>query len=61
MEWQELIIDSYGRILEILESALEGLTQDDLNVRPHSDSNSIGWLVWHLTRVQDDQIGRAHV
>ncbi len=56
MEWQELVIDSYGRILEILESALEGLTQDDLNVQPHSDSNSIGWLVWHLTRVQDDHI-----
>ncbi|MDP7077697.1 MAG: DinB family protein [Desulfobacterales bacterium] len=56
MEWQELIIDSYGRILEILESALEGLTQDDLNVRPHSDSNSIGWLVWHLTRVQDNHV-----
>lgn len=57
MEWQELMIDSYGRILEILESALEGLTQDDLNVQPHSDSNSIGWLVWHLTRVQDDHVG----
>jgi len=56
MEWQELVIDSYGRILEILESALEGLTQDDLNVQPHSDSNSIGWLAWHLTRVQDDHI-----
>jgi uncharacterized damage-inducible protein DinB len=56
MEWQELVIDSYGRILEILESALEGLTQDDFNVQPHSDSNSIGWLAWHLTRVQDDHI-----
>jgi len=56
MEWQELIIDSYERILEILESALEGLTQTDLNGQPHSDSNSIGWLVWHLTRVQDDHI-----
>ena len=31
MEWQELIIDGYGRILEVLDKALSGLTQDDLN------------------------------
>lgn len=31
MEWQELLIDGYGRVLQILEKALDGLTQDDLN------------------------------
>lgn len=56
MQWQELLIDGYGRMLEVLEKALDGLTQDDLNYQPHRDSNSIGWLVWHLTRVQDDHI-----
>lgn len=56
MEWQELIIDGYGRVLQVLEKALHGLTQDDLNEQPHPDCNSMGWLSWHLTRVQDDHI-----
>ncbi len=56
MEWQGLITDSYGRVLEILEKALDGLTLDDLKEQPHPDCNSMGWLTWHLTRVQDDHI-----
>lgn len=56
MEWSDLLIDGYGRITEILERALKGLTEDDLNWQPHSDGNSIGWLTWHLTRVQDNHI-----
>ncbi len=56
MEWQELIIDGYERVLQVLEKALDGLTQDDLNQQPHPDCNSMGWLTWHLTRVQDDHI-----
>jgi len=56
MEWQQLIMDGYGRVLEVLEEALDGLTQDDLEQRPHPDCNSMGWIAWHLTRVQDDHI-----
>jgi len=56
VEWQELLKDSYNRILLVLEKALDGLTQDDLNQQPHLDSNSMGWLTWHLTRVQDNRI-----
>lgn len=56
MEWQELLIDGYGRVLEALEETLKGMTPDDLNQQPHPDCNSMGWLAWHLTRVQDDHI-----
>jgi hypothetical protein len=56
MEWYDLLADGYGRVLETLESALKGLTEDDLNWQPRPDCNSIGWLTWHLTRVQDDHI-----
>lgn len=56
MEWQGLIIDGYGRVLQVLEEALDRLTQDDLNQQPRPDCNSMGWLTWHLTRVQDDHI-----
>ena len=58
MEWQDLILDGYGRISEVLEKALEGLTPDDLNEQPHPDCNSMGWLAWHLTRGTDAQIAR---
>ena len=56
MEWQGLIIDGYGRVVQVLEKALHGLTPDDLDEQPHPDCNSMGWLGWHLTRVQDDHI-----
>jgi hypothetical protein len=56
MKWQELMNEGYGRILEVLEQTLDGLTQKDLDVQPNPDCNSIGWLAWHLTRVQDDHI-----
>ncbi len=35
---------------------MEGLSTEDLNWQPKPDSNSIGWLAWHLTRWQDVQI-----
>jgi hypothetical protein len=56
MNWNELIIDIFERISQMLERVLDGLTEDELNKQPRSDSNSIGWLVWHVTRVQDNVI-----
>ena len=56
MNWQQLMTDGYGRIMEVLQRALDGLTQEELDRRPDPDCNSIGWLAWHLTRVQDDHI-----
>lgn len=58
MTWQELLLDGYGRIYEELERALSGLTPGDLDHQPKYDSNSMGWLAWHLIRVQDGQIAR---
>ncbi len=56
MEWRELVLDGYGRVREILEVSLKGLTVDDLNQQPRPDCNSMGWLAWHLTRVHDDHV-----
>jgi hypothetical protein len=56
MECHDLLSDGYGRIEEVLEHVLEGLTQDDLDWQPRHDCNSIGWLVWHLTRQHDIQV-----
>ena len=51
--WQQLLIDIFERISQELETALDGLTVDELNRQPCPDCNSIGWLAWHLTRAQD--------
>jgi hypothetical protein len=56
MEWKDLLVDGYSRVPEFLGNVLKGLTQDDLDWQPRHDCNSIGWLVWHLTRQQDAQI-----
>ena len=53
MEWQKLVIDIFVQISKVLEKALDGLTTEDLNYRPSHDTNSMGWLAWHLTRTQD--------
>ena len=56
MELHDMLSGAYGGILRVLEYTLEGLKEEDLNWQPKPDCNSIGWLVWHLTRWQDVQI-----
>jgi uncharacterized damage-inducible protein DinB len=51
-----LLVDAFGRVRESVHEAVEGLDEDQLAFRPDADANSIAWLVWHLTRVQDDHI-----
>ncbi len=56
MQWQDLLSDGYARVWQALAEALNGLTTEDLHEQPCSDCNSMGWLAWHLTRVQDDHV-----
>ncbi|MEW1647810.1 DinB family protein [Streptomyces sp. NPDC091219] len=59
MHANDILIDAYGRIQEEVHAAVDGLTPDQLHARPAADANSVAWLVWHLTRVQDDHVGEA--
>jgi hypothetical protein len=52
----ELLTDAYGRIREEVQAVVDGLTPEQLAYRVDGTANSIAWLVWHLTRVQDDHI-----
>ena len=65
METREILKEAYDRIKGGVHRVTEGLTAAYLAARPDADANSIGWLVWHLTRVQDHHIsdiaGRAQV
>ena len=56
---QELLRDSFTRLIEHVDEVTEGLTDEVSNYRPAANANSIAWLVWHSARVQDIQL--AHV
>ncbi|RCW44493.1 uncharacterized protein DUF664 [Halopolyspora algeriensis] len=55
----EVLVDAFGRVREATHEAVEGLDPEQLAFRADPEANSIGWLVWHLTRVQDDHIADA--
>jgi hypothetical protein len=59
MHAKDILIDAYSRIQEEVHAAVDGLSADDLNARPSPDANSVSWLIWHLTRVQDDHVADA--
>jgi uncharacterized damage-inducible protein DinB len=55
----DLLVDGFGRIRENVADVLSGLTPDQLAYQLDAAANSISWLVWHLTRVQDDHVAKA--
>lgn len=59
MHARDILIDGFDRIREEVHATVEGLGTDALNARPDHDANSVAWLVWHLTRVQDDHVAGA--
>ncbi|MFD9289471.1 DinB family protein [Streptomyces sp. NPDC060030] len=59
MNSADIFTDAFERIHEAVHAAVEGLPAEDLNARLDEDANSVAWLVWHLTRVQDDHIADA--
>jgi uncharacterized damage-inducible protein DinB len=52
----DLLTDAFERVHEGTLAVLDGLTDEQLRHRPGPDANPIGWLVWHLARVQDDHV-----
>jgi hypothetical protein len=56
MEQRELLIDAFDRIRGVVHSVVEGASDALLGYRADPEANTIAWLVWHLTRVQDDHV-----
>ena len=52
----ELLAEAFGRIHGVVLGAVRGLSEEELAFRPDERCNSIAWLVWHLTRIQDDHV-----
>ncbi|MFI9625965.1 DUF664 domain-containing protein [Streptomyces sp. NPDC052042] len=56
MNSADLLTDAFGRVQETVHAAVEGVSRADLHARLDDGANTIAWLVWHLTRVQDDHV-----
>lgn len=52
----DLLTDFLGRIQEHVHDVLEDADEKLLLARPGPEANSIAWLLWHLTRVEDDHL-----
>ena len=55
----DLLTDAFGRIREEVHLAVDGLSREQLAYRVDAEANSIAWLIWHLTRIQDDHVCRV--
>jgi hypothetical protein len=56
MEVNELLVEGFSRLPELVEAAVRGLSPQQLTWAPTPGANTIGWLVWHLTRIQDHHV-----
>jgi uncharacterized damage-inducible protein DinB len=52
----DLLVDAFGRIRELVHATVKDLDLEALARQPGDGANSIAWLVWHLTRIQDDHL-----
>lgn len=55
----DLLTDAFDRVAGSVHQAVDGVSIEGLHSRVDKDANSIAWLLWHLTRVQDDHIADA--
>lgn len=59
MTSSDLLADAFGRIRGTVHEVVGGLNPEQLAYRPDDSANSIAWLIWHLTRIQDDHLAGA--
>jgi hypothetical protein len=53
---KQILVDAFGRVRELVIDLTDGLTDEIATYRPDPGANSIAWLVWHLSRIQDDHV-----
>ena len=59
MKSSDLLIDGFERVNQTAHRVLDGIEHDALTARIDPGANTIAWLIWHLTRVQDDHLADA--
>lgn len=55
MDVGDLLADGLTRVRQGVEHTLDGIG-DALTWQPDPEANTISWLLWHLTRIQDDHV-----
>jgi uncharacterized damage-inducible protein DinB len=56
MRSRDLLLHAYEQIQDTLRRAVDGLDASRLAARVGPEANTVGWLAWHLLRVQDDHV-----
>ena len=56
MDANGIIADGLSRGRGVLRRALDGLDDAALAYRPAEHTNPLGWLVWHIVRLEDDHV-----
>ncbi|SDY56147.1 Protein of unknown function [Modestobacter sp. DSM 44400] len=59
MESRDLLLTAFDNVEGVVRRALDGVDPALLTARIDPEANTIGWLVWHLTRVQDDHVAEV--
>lgn len=53
---QSVLSDAFDRVNQLFGHVTDGLDSDTARWRPGVQANPIVWLLWHLSRVQDDHV-----
>ena len=56
MNSAQVLRDAFERVEQEVHAVLADVSSEELVARVGPDANSICWLVWHLTRIQDDHV-----
>ena len=59
MDSAEVLLDAFGRIGEEVHAVLDDISPSQLTFQPSEGANTVTWLIWHLTRIQDDHVAAA--
>lgn len=51
-----ILLDAFARVAEQVPMVLADTEPADVLWQPGPATNSIGWLIWHLARVEDDHV-----
>jgi len=52
----DVLLELFDRLPDLVRGAVDGLDAEALVKAPRAGANTVGWLVWHLTRVQDHHV-----
>jgi hypothetical protein len=55
----DLLVEAFDRVPDLVRSAVDGLDPEQLRWAPAPGANPVGWLVWHLTRIEDSHIAEV--